>query len=255
MTQPSEPEIAFIERPDRPRIATRHRRAAPDKADRPTLVFLPGYMSDMQGGKALAVDAWAARTGHAMLRFDYAGCGESDGDFDAQSFADWLRDALAAIDAVAPGPVLLVGSSMGGWLMLHAAMARRERTHAMIGIAVAPDFTMWGFSQDEKMKILSQGRLERPSDYGPEPMVTTRTFWQSGEGHRLLHGPIDIGCPTRLLHGQVDTDVPWQYGLETAKLLGSSDVQTILIKDGDHRLSRPADIGLLLRQVEDLLGQ
>lgn len=244
--------IAYLQRPDRPRLAYRYRPAAPNRAGAPTIVFLPGYMSDMDGTKALALDAWAAEHGHAMLRFDYAGCGSSEGAFEEQALTDWLGDALAMID-IADGPVVLVGSSMGGWLMLLAALARPERMHGLVGIAVAPDFTMWGFSQEEKMTILSEGRLERPSEYGPEPMVTTRTFWQSGEANRLLHGPIAISCPVRLLHGQSDPDVPWQYGLETAKQIGSSDVQTILIKDGDHRLSRDRDIALLIDQVAGLL--
>ena len=211
----------------------------------PTILFLPGYASDMEGTKAVALDAWAECEGRAMLRFDYAGCGASDGAFEPQTLATWRGDVLAMIDEVIAGPVLLVGSSMGGWLMLLAALARPDRVAGLVGIAAAPDFTFWGFSQDQKMEILREGRIEEPSPYG-DPVVTTRAFWESGEALRLLHGPIAIDCPVRLLHGQADADVPWQYSLELMKLLRSADVQTAFVKDGDHRLSRGRDVALLI---------
>lgn len=245
---------AFLDRADRPRIVYHHRRASPDRPALPTLVFLPGYASDMTGTKALALDVWAEQEGLALLRFDYAGCGASGGDFERQALADWRDDVLALVDTVVSGPVLLVGSSMGGWLALLVALARPQRVAGIVGIAAAPDFTMWGFSQEEKMTILTEGRLERPSAYGPEPMVTTRTFWQSGEGHRVLIGEIAIDCPVRLIQGQADPDVPWQYALETQKQLRSADVQLLLIKDGDHRLSRAADIALILQTVNNLVA-
>ena len=230
------------------RLAYRHRAG-----QGPTIVFLPGYRSDMEGGKATALDAWAEREGRAMLRFDYAGCGVSDGDFETQSLANWRNDALAMIDDVIEGPVVLVGSSMGGWLMLLAALARPDRVVGLVGIASAPDFTSWGFSQEQKMAILQDGRIEEPSPYDDLPYVTTREFWQSGESLRLLHAPIEVDCPVRLLHGQADADVPWVYSLEIMKLLRSADVQTVLIKDGDHRLSRPGDIALLIATVNGLV--
>jgi pimeloyl-ACP methyl ester carboxylesterase len=219
----------------------------------PTIIFLPGYMSDMEGGKATALDVWAEAQGRAMLRFDYAGCGASDGDFETQSLANWRGDVLAMIDEVVEGPVVLVGSSMGGWLMLLAALARPERVVGLVGVAAAPDFTAWGFTQEQKMTILQEGRLEEPSAYSELPYVTTRAFWESGESLRLLHAPIGIDCPVRLLHGQADADVPWLYSLELMKLLRSADVQAIFIKDGDHRLSREKDIALLIATVNGLL--
>ncbi|HEV2567253.1 alpha/beta hydrolase [Sphingomonas sp.] len=217
----------------------------------PTIVFLPGYASDMSGTKAVALDAWAQQEGRAMLRFDYSGCGESEGRFEDGTLTIWRDDALAIIDALTAGPLILVGSSMGGWIGLLVAEARPERIAAFVGIAAAPDFTDWGFTQDEKMKLLAAGRLERPSDYGA-PMVTTRAFWQSGEGLRMLHREIAIDCPVRLLHGQRDPDVPWHHSTHLAGRLRSADVQTILVKDGDHRLSRPQDLELLIATVASL---
>jgi len=240
--------IDHLEREGVP-LAYRHR-----KGRGPTLVFLPGYASDMDGAKAGALDAWAAAEGRAMLRFDYAGCGLSGGDFDVQTLHGWRADALAMIDEVAaPGPVVLIGSSMGGWLMLLAARARPERVAGLVGIAAAPDFTSWGFSHEEKMEILRFGRLEQPNPYGDAPTITTRAFWESGEALRLLHAEIDIGCPVRLLHGQADADVPWSNSLELMRLIRSADVQTTLVKDGDHRLSREADLALLIATVKTLL--
>jgi pimeloyl-ACP methyl ester carboxylesterase len=236
----------FLDRgPDR-RLAYRHRRG-----HGPTLVFLPGYMSDMDGSKATALDSWAEARGRAMLRFDYAGCGLSEGAFEAQTLAGWRDDSLAMIDSV-EGPVVLVGSSMGGWLMLLCALARPERVAALVGIAAAPDFTDWGFDDVRKATILDQGRLEEPSPYGDAPYVTTRAFWESGEALKLLGGGIAVDCPVRLLHGLADPDVPWRISLDLMERLASDDVHTTLVKGGDHRLSRPADIALLIDTVASL---
>jgi len=219
----------------------------------PTLIFLPGYASDMQGTKALALEAWARANDQAFLRFDYGGCGESEGAFEDQTLADWRDDALAMIDHAVAGPVVLVGSSMGGWIMLLAALKRRERMAGLIGIAPAPDFTDWGFTQDEKMRLLQDGRIERANPYGPDATVYTSRFWSSGEANRVMFGELAIDCPVRLLQGQRDADVPWHRTARLAELIRAADVQTWLIKDGDHRLSRDADIALLIRAVEDVL--
>ena len=229
-------------------IAHRHR---PGRT--PTLLFLPGYMSDMEGTKAQALDGWAAAEARAMLRFDYSGCGASPGDFEAQTLAGWRDDVLTMIDRVAQGPVVLVGSSMGGWLMLLAALARPERVAGLVGIAAAPDFTGWGFTDDEKLTILREGRLVEPSPYGDQPYVTSRAFWESGEALRVMHGDLAIDCPVRLLHGVADTEVPWEWSLEIFRRVRSDDVQMMLVKDGDHRLSREADIALLIRTVAALM--
>ena len=239
---------AELPQPGGHRLAFRHR---PGRS--PTLVFLPGYMSDMDGSKATALDAWATAQGRAMLRFDYAGCGASGGEFGAQTLHGWRGDALAMIDEVVEGPVVLVGSSMGGWLMLLAALARPYRVAGLVGIAAAPDFTGWGFTDEQKMTILREGQLVEESPDGEAPYVTTRAFWESGEALRLMHAPIAIDCPVRLLHGQRDTDVPWEWSLEILRQVRSADVQMVLVKDGDHRLSRDSDIALLIATVATLM--
>ncbi|MBZ6377520.1 alpha/beta hydrolase [Pacificimonas flava] len=243
----TDPELRFSTRAGT-RLAYRHRTGAG-----PTIVFLPGYMSDMLGGKATALDTWAAETGRAMLRLDYAGCGESDGEFRDQTLDSWRDDVVHLVEELIDGPVLLVGSSMGGWLMLLAALALKDRVAGIVGIAAAPDFTGWGFT-DEKRAVLAAGEtLEEPSDYSDEPYVTTSAFWLSGERSRLLGRPIALTCPVRLLHGQADPDVPWDISLDLADALEADDVRITLIKDGDHRLSREEDIALLVRTVSDLL--
>ncbi len=245
-------DINYITRSDGIKLAYSHRKAAPEEAHSPTLVFLPGYMSDMEGGKATALDAWAESNGYAMLRFDYGGCGQSGGRFREQGLSDWRDDVLLMIDTLVEGPVLLAGSSMGGWLMLLVALARPEKIAGIVGIAAAPDFTSWGFDDAHKAIIKTEGALEEPSEYSDEPYVTTRIFWESGEANLLLDTQIALDCPVRLLHGQNDADVPWEISLKTAKALRSSDVQTVLVKDGDHRLSRDQDIALLVRTVSEL---
>ena len=234
---------------DRPRLAYHH-----SPGTGPTIVFLPGYASDMQGSKALALEAWARTNGRAFLRFDYTGCGQSEGAFAEQTLTGWRDDVLVMLDQVATGPVVLVGSSMGGWLMLLAAKARPKRVAGMIGIAAAPDFTDWGFTADEKTYLNQYGRLERPNPYGPEPTLYTRAFWSSGEANRLLFAPIAFDGPVRLLHGDADPDVPWRLSVQLAGLLRSSDVATIVVKDGDHRLSRDGDIRLLIATVQNMLA-
>ena len=221
----------------------------------PTIVFLPGYRSDMQGSKVLALEAWAQARGQAFLRFDYRGCGASPGAFEDHTLADWRDDALGLIDTLVEGPVVLVGSSMGGWLMLLVAKARPERIVGMVGIAAAPDFTDWGFTAEEKRLLVEQGRLEQPSAYSHAPTVTTRAFWQSGEAHRMLDAPIAFDGPVRLLQGQCDEEVPWELALRLAATIRSENVQTWIVKDGNHRLSRDGDMRLLLRATEDILTE
>jgi pimeloyl-ACP methyl ester carboxylesterase len=237
----------FVTRADGVRLAYRYLRG-----EGPTIIFLPGYMSDMQGGKAQALAEWAADTGHTMLRLDYSGCGESEGTFENGTLDIWRDDVLAVIAQAKVGPIILIGSSFGGWLMLLLAEALGDQVTGLVGIAAAPDFTDWDFDDADRATIAATGRIERPSDYGYDPMVITQGFWQSGQSNLRLTGTVGIDCPVRLIHGQCDPDVPWETSLKLAAALRSSDVQTILVKDGDHRLSRDQDIALLIDTVTKL---
>jgi pimeloyl-ACP methyl ester carboxylesterase len=227
----TEPAISRIDVGGRS-IAYRHRTG-----DRPTLIFLPGYGSDMEGAKALALDAFAAQHRIGMLRFDYSGTGLSEGRFEDGTLDRWLNEALAAVDRLTQGPLIVVGSSMGGWIALHLALARPDRVRALIGIAVAPDFTDWGFADAEAAE---QAGIARP-------------FWESGQKLRLLGGDIAIDCPVRLLHGEQDGDVPLEVALRTLRALRSADVQLKVIKGGGHRLSEPHEIDAILRTTAELL--
>lgn len=218
----------------------------------PAVVFLSGYASDMTGSKAVALEQWARDAGRCFVRFDYRGCGASEGAFEEATLADWRDDAQAVVEQLTDGPVILVGSSMGGWLMLLLARLLGSRLHGLVGVAPAPDFTDWGFSQAEKMALLQHGRVERPSPYSDQPTLFTRAFWSSGEANRVTFSAIEIDAPVRLLQGQQDADVPWQRTLRLGELIRSADVQLTLIKDGDHRLSRPADLRLLVQAIESL---
>jgi pimeloyl-ACP methyl ester carboxylesterase len=221
----------------------------------PTLVFLPGYMSDMAGGKACAVFDWAIARGRACLLLDFSGCGESGGDFADGTLSRWREEVTALIAACCPGPVIFVGSSMGGWLMLLCALALpAERCAGLVGIAAAPDFTDWGRSESDKARLAAGEIVYEPNPYGPHPTPTHPGFWADGQARLLLGAPIALDCPVRLLHGQADPDVPWRVSLQLAERLRSADVQVTLIKDGDHRLSRDEDIALLLRTVAALAG-
>jgi pimeloyl-ACP methyl ester carboxylesterase len=220
----------------------------------PALMFLPGYASDMEGAKALALDAFAHSQGLAMLRFDYSGTGSSEGRFEDGTLGGWLDEALAMLDTLTEGPVLIAGSSMGGWIALHVALRRPERVAGLVGIAAATDFTDWGYNDDQKATIRDSGRLELPNPYGPEPHLITRGFWQLGEALRLLHSPVAIDCPVRLIHGDADAEVPLAIALKLLEKLRSADVQLTVIKGGEHRLSQPNEIEAILRAVAALIG-
>jgi pimeloyl-ACP methyl ester carboxylesterase len=244
---PTPPE--YLTRADGLRIA--YRRLA---GKGPTLVFLPGYMSDMQGGKAQALEAWAIKHGRACLRLDYSGCGESEGDFKDGTLSRWRDDVLLAIELLVRGPVVLVGSSMGGWLMLMVGEALGTDLAAMVGIAAAPDFTRWGYNDEQRASLYRDGVVYEDNPYGPEPTPTWRGLYEDGEANLMLDRETAIRCPVRLLHGQADTDVPWEISVKLAAALRSDDVRVTLIKDGDHRLSRDADIDLLLAAVAEVVG-
>ena len=224
----------------------------------PTVVFLPGFASDMSGGKATALAGACRQAGRALLRFDYSGHGASGGAFADGSIGRWRDDALTVIDRLTEGPLVLVGSSMGGWIALLAALARPGRVAALVGIAAAPDFTetlMWqAMAPPEQAALLRDGYLDVPSQYGP-PTRITRMLIEDGRRHLLLGAPIPLTCPVRLLQGQRDPDVPWETALRLAERIAGDDVRVTLIKDGDHRLSRPEDLALLCRTVLPLGGE
>jgi len=240
-------ELSFHARPDGLRLAYRHRSGAG-----PTIVFLPGFMSDMEGSKALALDAWATRAGRAMLRLDYSGCGASEGRFENGTLTGWRDDVLLLIKELTEGPLVLVGSSMGGWLMVLVALAIPDRVVGLVGIAAAADFTEWGFGEDARASLYAEGQIAEPSLYSIDPYITTLAFFESGQANRVLDAPIPLICPVRLLHGQSDEEVPWEISLRLGAVLRSEDVRITLVKDGHHRLSRDADIALLLEQVAEI---
>ena len=224
----------------------------------PTVVFLPGFRSDMNGEKATALAAFCAARGQALLRFDYSGHGASGGQFEAGTIGHWAQDALTVLDRLTAGQVILVGSSMGGWLALLTALRRPERVAAIVGVAAAPDFTeklMWdAMTFEERARVMRDGMLQIPGKYG-EPTTITRALIDDGRKHLLLDNPILLDCKVRLLHGQADPDVPWEMALRTAEQLTAQDVEITLVKDGDHRLSRPRDLALLRRTLAALLAQ
>lgn len=240
--------VAFFEQERGPSLAYRKREGRG-----PTLIFLPGYASDMDGSKAVALDAFAAEHGFAMLRFDYSGTGSSEGSFEDGTLERWTDEATAVLDRLTDGLVVLVGSSMGGWIALHLALRRRERVAALIGIAAAPDFTEWGYTDAEKTTLHRDGRLEQPNPYGDQPQLTTLGFWESGEAMRLLDSEIAIHCPVRLVHGDRDEDVPLDIAFRLTDRLRSGDVQVTVIKGGGHRLSAPHEIDAIRRTVAALL--
>lgn len=218
----------------------------------PAVVFLPGYMSDMAGGKAQAVLRWAEAQGRACLLLDYTGCGQSSGAFADATLPGWRDDVAALIHALGLGRVVLCGSSMGGWLMLLLAEALGDGVTALVGLAPAPDFTDWGYDAAQKAVLVRGETLFQDNPYGPEPTPTHPRFWAAGQQSLLLARRIAFDGPVRLIHGQADPDVPWEVSLQLAAALRSADVQVQLIKTGDHRLSRPGDIALLLRTLGDL---
>ena len=244
------PDLAYFDPGDGRRIAYRQR---PAKAGGPTVLFLPGYASDMEGAKAEAIDTFCATRGMGCLRLDYSGTGSSGGEFADGTLTRWLEEVVAAIDLLTEGSLILAGSSMGGWLALHAALRRKERVKSLLGIAAAPDFTNWGYTQEEKEALVRDGKVEQPNPYGPEPSVTWRGFWESGAEHLLLYSPIDLVIPIRLVHGEQDADVPMGVPIKLMADLRSADVQLRLIKGAGHRLSEPHEIHAILVELLGLV--
>lgn len=247
------PVPSFLERDGGHRLAY-HKT----EGEAPGVVFLSGYMSDMTGTKAIWLESQCRARGQAFLRFDYLGHGQSSGAFEEGTIGQWTADAVAALDALTEGPQILVGSSMGGWLMLLAALARPQRVAGLVGIAAAPDFTeelMWqGFSPEVRNTLEREGVYRKPSPYGDQPYTITRRLIEEGRDHLLLGDPISLTCPVRLIHGMADPDVPYQVSLRLAEALVGDDVEVSLVKTGEHRLSEPQDLqrlGESLRALSD----
>lgn len=244
----------FLSRPDGARIAY---ESVPGKT--PGVMFLGGFHSDMTGTKATALEAHCRAAGRAFVRFDYTGHGVSSGKFEEGTIGGWAGDTVAVLDEVAGGPQVLVGSSMGGWIMLLAALARPERVAGLVGVAAAPDFTedlIWNELPEEACEAMArEGQWLRPSEYDETGYPITMRLIEEGRGHLLLRGPIAIRCPVRLIHGEVDEDVPWEVSHQLSNALRSDDVTLTLIKGGDHRLSGPTDLERLGRVIEDLCRQ
>ena len=242
----------ILHRPDGIDIAYHH---TPGIADQPGIVFLGGFMSDMTGTKAMRLELFCRSRGQQYTRFDYRAHGQSSGEWHDATLGLWLSDALAVIDAVTTGPQVLVGSSMGGWIMLLAALARRDRVAGLIGIAPAPDFVVRMVEQltpEMKEALERDGFARRPSIYSEDPYVITRRLLEEGREHLLLNKPIDLTIPVRLLHGLLDDAVPWQLALTVSERLTSTDVRVTFVKTGDHRLSTDGDLDLLCGTVAEL---
>ena len=234
------------------------------KTDAPTLVWLGGYRSDMRGTKALEMDALAAEHGVAALRLDYSGHGQSGGNFNDGTISRWLEESLAVIDHIGPQRVVLVGSSMGGWIalrMVQELMKRAEgpKVDGLVLIAPAPDFTHDliepALTDKERQSLAERGYFEEISEYSPDPNIFTRALLDDGRNNRVLTGIIETGCPVHILQGMKDADVPHQHALKLVEFLPADDVVLTLIRDGDHRLSRPQDLQKMRAVLADLIIQ
>jgi len=250
------PEI--LAREDGAMIAYHH--SPGNRSDKPTgVVFLSGFKSDMQGTKALALETWCQAEGRSFLRFDYTGHGQSSGAFVDGTIGQWAHDAIFALDHLTKGPQVLVGSSMGGWLMLLIARERSERLCGLVGLASAPDFTedlMWNeLTAEQRADMDRDGQVALPSDYDPnDPYIITKALIEDGKNHLLLREPLNIQMPVRLIQGMKDEDVPWQTALKIQDVLISEDVEIQFVKNGDHRLSEIADLNRLTRTLGNLLN-
>ncbi len=246
--------VQYLDTPENRRLAYRF---TPPETGR-TFVWLTGFKSDMKGTKVSSLEQWAIKQGHGFLAFDYSGHGQSSEAFDDGTISSWREDALAAIDALTEGDIVLVGSSMGGWMALLAALARPERVKAMVLLAPAPDFTqklMWpNFPPEIQKEITETGLTMIPSEYDDAPYAITKQLIDDGESWSILDAPIEFSGPVRILQGMDDPDVPWQHAFKLVERLTSQDLVFSLIKDGDHRLSREQDIARLIATCSELAG-
>lgn len=244
---PNDNSIEYLANEDGSRLAYRKIRGRS-----PGILFLGGFMSDMNGSKASYLANEFSQLGQSFTRFDYSGHGESSGRFEDGTIGSWKEDALKILDSVTEGPQILVGSSMGGWLMTLVARERKERIIGMVGISSAPDFTqdiMNFLTPAQKNDLENSGKCEIPSDYAEGPYVITKALIEDGQNQQVLSSPIPIYCPVRLLHGTLDKDVPWQSSLKLMESLKSLDARLTLIKDADHRLSTESNLSLIFKTI------
>ncbi|MBC8716286.1 alpha/beta hydrolase [Ochrobactrum sp. Marseille-Q0166] len=248
----AEPDFIDV---DGAKIAVRNRAGQVS----PGIVWLGGYRSDMLGTKAVVLDEWAEKTERSALRLDYSGHGESGGDFNQGTISRWLNESLAVYEKYAHGPQILVGSSMGGWIALRMAQELKKTGKSPAGIvliAPAPDFTAElvepSLTDKQKKDLIEKGYFEEPSEYSPNPYIYTRALIEDGRNNLVLKGIIEAGCPVHILQGMLDEAVPYQHALKLVEHLPVDDVTLTLVRDGDHRLSRPQDLQLLIRTVSAL---
>nr|KAF6381072.1 abhydrolase domain containing 10, depalmitoylase [Pipistrellus kuhlii] len=246
--------VSFLSRPDLPKLAYKKL-----KGKSPGIIFLPGFISNMMGTKALAIEEFCKSLGHAYIRFDYSGIGKSEGNFEECTLGKWRKDVLSIIDDLAEGPQILVGSSLGGWLMFHAAIARPQKVVALVGVAAAVDVLVTKFNQlpvEVQKEIELKGVWSIPSKYSEEGVYHIQhSFIQEAKHHCLLHSPIPVNCPVRLLHCMEDDVVPWHTSVQVADRVVSTNVDVILRKHGDHRMKEKADIHLLVCTIDDLIDR
>ncbi len=244
----------YLISPQNRRLAYHH-----TPGDGPTVVFLGGFRSDMEGTKAIHLEDWAKARGQGFLRLDYSGHGQSSGDFLDGCIGDWTNDAECVISTVCAGPVVLVGSSMGGWISLILATRMSEKIKGIVGIASAPDFTedsMWnGFSEDQKNELARIGHLALPSDYSDEPYVITRRLIEDGRNHLVLRRPLPLPYPVRLLQGTADEDVEFSVPLRLIEHAEGPNIRLTLVKDADHRFSTPECLALIEESAEEVLAR
>ncbi len=222
----------------------------------PGVMFLGGFRSDMEGTKACSLELHCKAVGRSFVKFDYTGHGSSFGNFNDETIGSWTDDAIAVLDEVSKGPQVLVGSSMGGWISILCALARPKEIYGIVGVASAPDFTedlIWNqFTEGQREKIREEGNLHLDSEYSEDPYVITRDLIEEGRNHLVLGSEISLRCPLRLIHGMKDLDVPWNFSEKLLNSFLGENVNLTLVKEGDHRLSRPQDIKLLIDTVETL---
>lgn len=256
ITQPVKNELAktaFLDLPQGRRLAY-----ALTEGKEPGVVFLGGFKSDMSGSKAKAIEEFCREDGRRCLRFDYTGHGLSSGKFHDGTIGQWKQDSLDVIEKLTQGPSVLVGSSMGAWIMLLVSLKKPEKVAGLVGIASAPDFTerlVWdAITPEQKKQMKEEGGILVPDCYGGEPYPLTYKLIKDGRKHLLFGDVLDIRVPVRLIHGTEDKDVPWRMSHELMEHIASPDISLELIKGGDHRLSQPAQLATIIRSVEELFS-